>query len=132
MIETALVLTTFISLLIFGLDMGRMLLLQQYFTERAREGARYAVVNNWNAAAVVNFVCYGTTTQADTRTAGYLGLLPSQVAVTSTADSGANDGRIQVTISGVQMFAWIPFMSRTYTAAPVVATAPLQSRGAAN
>ncbi len=48
MVEAALVLITLLSMILFILDMGRILLLQQFITERAREGARYAVVNNWN------------------------------------------------------------------------------------
>ncbi len=54
------------------------------------------------------------------------------VHVTQIADSGLNDGRLQVKISGVQMFTWIPGIAGTYNAAPVVATMPLQSRGATN
>jgi len=134
MVETALVLTVMLAMIIFGVDMARMLLFQEFFTERAREGARNAVVHSWDATATANFICYGTSTTppGGTTTPGYLGLLPSQVSVTSVGDSGVNDARIEVQISGVRMFSWIPFMSGNLTAAPVVATAPLESRGATN
>ena len=134
LLESTLVLMTVLSMVIFVMDMGRMLLLQQFFTERARSGVRAAVVNNWNADSISNFICYGSTSAPDggTTTAGYLGLLPSQVHVTTIADTGLNDGRLQVRISGVQIFAWIPGIAGTYTAAPVVATMPMQSRGATN
>jgi hypothetical protein len=134
LLESALVLMSVLSMVIFVMDMGRMLLFQQFFTERARVGVRAAVVNNWNADSVANFVCYGSTSapSGGTSTAGYLGLLPSQVSFTLTPDSGSNDGRAQVKISGVPMLAWIPGIAGTYTAAPVIATAPVQSRGATN
>jgi len=106
-----------------------MLLLEQFFTERARAGVRAAVVNAWDSTAVANYMCYGVPDSTQTG-AGFLGLTPSQVAYNQLADSGANDARAQVTISGIQMFAWIPGMSGKYKAAPVVATQPEQSQGA--
>jgi Flp pilus assembly protein TadG len=134
MLESALVLVTVLSMVVFVMDMGRMLLLQQFFTERARSGVRAAVVNSWDATSVANFICYGSTSAPDggTATAGYLGLLPAQVHFTTVADSGINDGRAVVKINGVRMFSWIPGIAGTYTAAPVVATMPMQSRGATN
>jgi hypothetical protein len=134
LLESALILTTVLGMVIFVMDMGRLLLLQQFFTERARVGVRAAVVNNWNSDNVINFVCYGSTSapSGGQTTAGYMGLLPSQVTFTQVADSGSNDGRDKVTISGVPMFTWIPLMAGRYTAPPIIATMPVQSRGATN
>ena len=131
MLETALVLVAVLSAIVFVMDMGRMLLLEQFFAERARAGVRNAVVNNWDSTAVANYVCYGDPASTQTGT-GFLGLTPAQVSYTQLTDSGVNDARAQVTISGIRMFAFIPGMSGTYTAAPVVATQPEQSQGATN
>ena len=136
MLETALVLSTLLGMIIFVMDMGRMLLWQQFFMERARTGVRNAVVNNWDSTSVANYVCYGTTTApalspGDTSEApGYLGLVPSEVTFNSIADSGANDARYQVIIQGVDMFSWIPGMAGRYRAAPLIATMPVESAGA--
>lgn len=55
LVETALVFTTALSMILFIVDMGRILLTQQFISERARVGVRNAVVNNWNATAVANY-----------------------------------------------------------------------------
>ena len=46
MVETVLVLLTVMGMTIFIMDMGRILLVQQYTSERARVTVRKAVVNN--------------------------------------------------------------------------------------
>src|SRR6266851_4596326 len=134
-VETALILTTAISMILFIVDMGRILLWQQFIAERARVGARNAVVNNWDSTAVQNYVVYGSTTAPDSQNgtpAGFLGLLPSQVTLTKVADSGIGDGRYQVQVSGVPIVTWIPYMSGQYTLPAVTATMPVQSQGATN
>ena len=62
MVESALILLTLVSMILFILDMGRILMMQQYLTERARATVRKAVVNNWDAAATKNYLVYGSTT----------------------------------------------------------------------
>ena len=130
MVETALVFTTLLGMVLFILDMGRMLLWQQFFMERARQGARNAVVNNWDQTALRNFVCYNNTTAPDGNPPGFLGLLPSQVTLTKLADSGVNDARYKVSIQGVTLFMWIPGIAGQYTMPPVIATMPVGSAGA--
>jgi uncharacterized membrane protein len=131
LIESALVLLTLIWMIIFVMDMGRLLLTQQLVTERARIAARNAAVNNWNAATVANFASYNSTTSSSSGP-GLLGLQPSQVSYQTLGTPGAPDYRLRVTIQGLQAFTWIPFLDGKYTAAPVVATTPAQSLGATN
>jgi Flp pilus assembly protein TadG len=132
-VETALVLITMVSMIFFVLDMGRMLLTQQFIAERARVTARMAAVNNWSATAVANYLCYNTTTSPapvnGAPPGGYLGLVPSKVAYSTVGTSGTADYRLKVTVSGVRVLTWIPFMPNNFTAAPVTATAPAQSLG---
>ena len=142
LVETALIFTTAISMILFIVDMGRILLWQQFMAERARVGVRSAVVNNWDSTAVANYVVYGRTTQppgqdgqshdGDAPPAGFLGLMPSQVTLTKYGDSGVGDARYQVKISGVPIISWIPYISGQYTLPPVTATMPVQSLGATN
>ena len=132
MLETALVLITLLSMILFILDMGRIMLLQEFITERAREGARYAVVNNWGQTAVQNYVVYGSTTAPEGGGAGLLGLSTSQVTFTAVADSGINDARYQVQVSGFQFPVFIPYISGTFTTPTITVTAPAESRGATN
>lgn len=134
MVESALILTTVLMMILFIMDTGRMLLSQQFFAERARMGARYAAVNNWTSTMTANFVCYNSTTapSGQAPVAGMLGLLPSQVTVAQLGTQGTPDYRIQVTIQGVPMFSWVPGMAGMYVAPPAVASMPVQSLGATN
>ncbi len=132
MLETALVLITVVGMIIFIMDMGRMLLIQQFITERARVTVRAAVVNNWTAAQAANFLCYNSTSapSGGTSTPGYLGLLPSQVSYQTLGLSTASDYRLQISVSGVPMLTWIPYISGSYNAPPITVTMPAQSLGA--
>ena len=131
-VESALVLLTFLAMMIFIMDMGRILLIQQFISERARATVRNAVVNNWDATATKNFLVYNSTTAPNSGGSGYLGLLTTQVAYQTLGVSGASDYRLQVRVSGVPAITWIPYLAGTYTLAPITATAPAQSLGATN
>ena len=115
------------------MDMGRVLVFQQFFLERARTGARNAIVNNWTSTMTANFVCYNSTTAptgGSGSVPGILGLLPSQVTVSTGTQSGTSV--IQVSIQGISLFTWVPGMSGTYKTAPITVTLPAQSLGAAS
>ena len=132
LVETALVFTAALSMILFIVDMGRILLTQQYISERAQAAVRSAVVNDWDAAEVQNYVVYGSTTAPNGGGPGLMGLTTSEVTFNTIADSGIGDGRYQVVVSGVPMFTWIPYMAGKYNAPTVTATAPVQSQGATN
>lgn len=132
LLETALVFLTVMGMILFIMDMGRILLLEQFISERAREGARFSVVNNWDQTAVQNYVVYGSTTAPQGGGAGLLGLTTSEVALTKVADSGIGDARNQVTVSGFTFPVFVPFISGTYTAPSITVSAPAQSLGATN
>ena len=131
-VESALVLITLLSMILFIMDMGRILLLQQFITERARVGVRYSVVNNWDQTAVQNYVVYGSTTAPQGGGPGFLGLRTSQVSFSTIADSGVGDARNQIIVSGFTFPVFIPWMYGTYTGPTITATAPTQSLGATN
>lgn len=140
LVETALVLMVTLSMIVFIMDMGRVLLTQQFISDRARVAVRNAVVNNWSSTAVANYVVYGSTTaptgggsgNTDSPPPGFMGLTTSQVKFTSYPDSGISDARYQVTVSGVPLFMFVPYLNGTYTAPAVTATAAVQSQGASN
>ena len=132
MLETALVITTLVSMLIFTIDMGRLLLVQQWVGERTRAAARAAVVNNWTSDQIANYLVYNSVTAPNGGGAGYLGLLTSQVSSNFLGNSNTPDYRLQVTVSGVPVLTFIPYMAQTYTLRPVVVTMPAESLGATN
>ena len=130
MVESALILLTILGMVLFIMDMGRILLIQQYISERARSTVRGAVVNNWTATATKNYLVYNSITAPNGGVPGFLGLLPSQVTYQTLGVLGNPDYRLQVKVSGVPAVTWIPGISGTYTLAPITATMPAQSLGA--
>ena len=131
-LESALVLLTVLGMFLFIMDMGRILLIQQFITERARATVRSAVVNNWTAAATQNYLVYNSTTAPNGGGAGFLGLQTSNVTYQTLGTSGTPDYMLQVKVSGVPAVTWIPYISKTYTLAPITAAMPAQSLGATN
>jgi hypothetical protein len=131
-LESALVLLTVLGMFLFIMDMGRILLIQQFITERTRATVRSAVVNNWNAAATQNYLVYNSTTAPNGGGAGFLGLQTSNVTYQTLGTAGATDYMLQVKVSGVPAVTWIPYISKTYTLAPITAAMPAQSLGATN
>ncbi len=129
-VETALLFLTVLGMLIFIMDMGRILLMQEFITERARQTARAAAVNNWTTAQVQNYLVYGSATAPAGGGPGLLGLLTSQVAYSRLGTSGTSTYRLQVKVTGVPAFVFIPHIAGTYTLPPITVTAPAQSLGA--
>jgi hypothetical protein len=72
-----------LAMIIFILDMGRILLIQQYITERTRATVRAAVVNSWDSTKTANYLVYNSVTAPSGSPAGFMGLLPSQVTYTT-------------------------------------------------
>ena len=134
MVETALVFLVTLSMIIFIMDMGRVLLTQQVIADRAQAGVRMAVVNNWDATEVANYVAYGSTTtpESGSSTPGLMGIAASEVTLTTYADTGIGDARYKVKVRCVPFFTFIPSLAGSFHAPTVVATAPVQSLGATN
>ena len=68
LIEAVFVLFTLVAMVLFIVDMGRIMLAEQYLAERARAAARMAAVNNWVQADVANYVAYNSTSAPGGRT----------------------------------------------------------------
>jgi Flp pilus assembly protein TadG len=131
-LESALVLLTMLGMVLFIMDMGRFLLIQQFITERTRATVRSAVVNNWTATATQNYLVYNSTTAPNGGGAGFLGLQTSNVTYQTLGTSGTPDYMIQVKVSGVQATTWLPYISKAYTLGPITFAMPAQSLGATN
>ena len=134
LVESALVLLAVLMMLLFIFDMGRAMFLGQYVTERARQTARMATVNNWSKADVQNYLVYGKTKAPDdsANKPGFMGLKTSQVeyAVLGTQRSG--DLRVQVSVSNVQSLMFTPKLAGSYRFPTITVELPAQSLGAIN
>jgi Flp pilus assembly protein TadG len=134
LVEAALTLLPLLSMIWFIMDMGRILLTQQFVVERARVAARRASVNNWTSSQLANYFAYNSINapSGGTTTPGLLGLLPSEITYTTLGASASPDYRLQVVVKDVPMTLLFPGMKGTYNAAPITATAPAQGMGATN
>ncbi|MFM2125752.1 MAG: hypothetical protein RL328_2203 [Acidobacteriota bacterium] len=132
LVESSLIFLVMMMTLIFVIDMGRMMVIQQFINERVRQTARKAVVNNWTTTQVKNYLVYGTADAAAQTAPGRLGLLPSQVTYATLGTAGTSNYRVQVKVSGVPAVLFIPKLAGHYTLPSVTATVPAQSMGAAN
>ena len=128
-VEAALVITPTLAIFLFILQMGIMLARQEYYTERARAGARYAATAAYNTSTIKNVVCYGSTTPPTGATTGLFGLSPSMVTVSRSGTAGAWSDLIKVTISGHSAVAFVPWLARTIPGKTIVVTIPAQSLG---
>ncbi len=64
-VEAALVVLTLVGMIVFIMDVGRMMMMEQFITERARVTVRQAAVNNWTATQVQNYLVYNSITAPD-------------------------------------------------------------------
>src|SRR5690242_17709286 len=109
LVESAVLLLTFLVILVGILDSAQILFFHQFLNERVRAGARYAVLHGCDAAAVRNVVVYNTSTPAP-GTSALFGLTTSMVTVVRS-DAGGADDRVEVRISGYQMQFLSPWLA---------------------
>lgn len=133
LVETSLIIVAFLAMLMFVMDFGRVLLTQQYITERARAGARYAAVHNWDTTAVKNYICYNSSSAPSGGGSGMFGLQPSQVQVTQKGSGSpfgsAWDDSIQISVSGVSILKFVPYFAGSFTSRTVTITIPAGGLG---
>ena len=113
------------------LDVAQAFLFTEYFTERARAGARYAAVNEYDPKTVANFVVYNNPRGAVEGASALMGLQPHNVVV-ERLDMGSTGDRIEVSIHDFSLRSFTPFLSRAYHPLPFKAVFPVESLGAAN
>ena len=158
LIEGALVAFAFTLAIIFVLEIGRYMLFIGYFTERARAGARYAAVVNYNADAIKNYIAYNSATMPASPTStessnsgsgsnssgsgssgsgsgttvvptGLFGLKPEMISVTRF-DAGKETDRLTVSISNYPLSLFVPLLPAQWTLRPFKVTIPAESMGA--
>ena len=125
LVETALVLTVSLVTMIGLIDLGTVIFRLQGLVERARAGARWGVVNTFNAAAIRNIVVYGNSAGSGSP---LLGLNPSLVNVTQE-DFGDEQMRIRVLIPNYPVRLFTPFISGNRLLPPIDVSLTTESLG---
>ena len=127
-IESALILAVAMVTFIGIIDIGSVLFRLQGLDERARAGARYAVVNTFDAGKIQNVVVYGNS--AGTGSA-LLGLTTSLVTASYT-DLGDGTAKIQVIIAPYPFRFFTPFIAGSSTLPSIEVDLTAESLGAAS
>ena len=125
-VEGALVLTVFLITFIGIIDIGTVLFRVQGLTERARAGARWGVVNPYDATSISNVVIYGNA--AGTGGAMF-GLTTSLVSV-SQVDLGDGLSTIRVRIDDYPVRFFTPLLAGSRTLPRIEVSLSTESLGA--
>lgn len=128
-VEGALVLTVAIFTLIGIVDVGQVLVLHQGLVERVRAGARYGVVNSYDADKIRNVVVYNAPAPAEG--AKPLMNLATSMVTTTLANPGTPEARIEVRIVNYPFRFFTPLVRGLYSARPIVISMPAEGLGAA-
>ena len=133
MLESALVMLVFLTVLLGILDMGQYLYFHQSLTERARAAARYGAVHIYSSPglAIQNVAIYNDPNGAANGSTGLLPYLNSSAGtngyVSATlSGSGTDDARIIVTINNYPYTFLAPYMSKATWLRTTVATEPYE------
>ena len=121
MVESALVLLVFMTVLVGTFDISQLLFVQQSITEKVRVAARYGAVNPYNQAAIENMVLYSQSTVPATGDPAF-NLTRSMVTVVRS-DAGTPDDRISVTVSNYHFEFITPMVTRAAQGIAITATA---------
>jgi hypothetical protein len=128
LIESAVVLTLFLVMVIAVMDFAQVLFFHHMLSERVRAGARWAVVHAYDEAKIRKLVASNDAAAPD-GSAGLFGLTPEHVAV-ARLGAGTADERVEVQVVGYSMRFLSPWLARAFTPGPFRAVMPLESGGA--
>ena len=87
LIESTLILTAFMGLIIGMSGIGQLLFVRQTLADRARMAARFGALNSYDPAAIRRMVLFGTADAAPGQTA-FFGLKPDAVDVSNPGCPG--------------------------------------------
>lgn len=124
-VETSLIFLVFASMLIGAFDFGQFLFIHQALVERARYAARWGAVNDpTDSVSITNMVLYNQSVAPPPGTPTYFNLSAANVAVTNP-DSGTDNYRLNLQISGYSYAVLSPYITGSYTGPEITVSVPL-------
>lgn len=141
LVETSLVVTTFLAVMIGIVDVSQFLYTHHAITHRAREGARWAAVQSpLNVDLVKNYVVYGSPTRTNTPMVHNLTTsmvtvsapTPQGVGTPQSSWIGCDGATVKVQISGYRYTVLSLYIANNnMTAATIKASAPYEGQASA-
>ena len=135
LIEGAIALLVFFSLLFAVVDCGLVLVSHQSLVERVRSAVRWGVVRPWDGTGeqIANLILYDQPNEPRAVTAGYLGLTRENVQVRYQPSSPArpDDEVLSVAIVNYRYRFLSPWITQTFVnPRPVFITSPMAYKAA--
>lgn len=124
LLESALVLIVFITVLLGMMDMGQVLFQRASVVERVRNAVREGVIT-YDPTAIRNMVLYGTATPADGAVPAF-NLSADMVEVTRL-DANTSADRVEVRVSNYPIDFYTPFIAGRVTGPPIALVAPMET-----
>ena len=87
LVESALVLTAFMALLLGMVGVGELLFVRQTLADRARMASRWGALNGYDASGIRHIVLFGTAQPRPGETP-FLGLMPAAIDVSNPGCPG--------------------------------------------
>jgi hypothetical protein len=136
LIEGALALTVFFSLLFGVIDCGLVLVRHQSLVERVRSAVRWGVVRPWDGSGeqIANLILYDSPAEPSGATGSYLGLTRDNVQVRYQPASPArpDDEMLSVSIVKFHYHFLSPWITQIFiNPRPVLISAPMAYKAAA-
>lgn len=129
LLESSLVLLVFLATVLGVIDFGQILFFHLMLADRARAGARFAVVNAYDPVLITNVVVYNSVSAPLSSSTGLFGLTTSMVNVTRY-DAGTTTDRVEVAISNFPIAFYSPWISGNLSPRSFRAIMPIESLGA--
>jgi TadE-like protein len=135
LIEGALALTVFFSLLFGVIDCGLVLVRHQSLVERVRAAVRWGVVRPWDGSGeqITNLILYDQPAEPSGATGSYLGLTRANVQVRYQPASPArpDDEMLSVSIVNFHYQFLSPWITQVFiNPRPVLISAPMAYKAA--
>jgi Flp pilus assembly protein TadG len=127
LLESALVLLTFVLMLIGTVDFGQVIYFHQSLVERARAAARYGAVHPTDTTGIKNMAVYNSATTTELSTRVLPNLTTSMVDVRNP-DINTTSARVVVTITGYPINFFSPYIAQTFNNRAIQVAMPSETQ----
>jgi len=124
-LESALVLSTFLFMMIGVLDFGQFLYIHKALVERARNAIRWGTVQTYNHDQIQNMVLYNQPTTPTDGSTAIFGLTTSSVDV--SMDTTVTPSQIQIFIHNYPYQMFSPLIAGMHYGPNILATSPTET-----
>jgi Flp pilus assembly protein TadG len=119
LVESVLILLTFLLVLIGTVDFGQVIYFHQALVERARVAARYGAIHPTDTTGIQNMAVYNTS---DGSTPKVLPDLTTGMVNVQNPDVNTSAARVVVTISAYPIHFMSPYIAQTFNSLPIQTT----------